>query len=166
MSSLHFHSLIERFFLSALYSTLLKEVKRFETTFKVWIGPYLLVVVRDADDLKTILYSKECFDKSSLFYDLFVDYGLFGLGGRTYKLHRRTINPVFYPMQLKSFFPIIKQKTNEFLQRFDGQLEPSKEIEFSHHATDFSLDSIVSTLFSKVDTTEQERGEFIEANET
>lgn len=101
-----------------------------------------------------------------LFYDIFADYGLFVLGGDAHKLLKKNINPVFFPTQLKNFFPIIKIKTDEFMEHFDEQLEPLKEIDFSRFSLDFALDTLLMTLFSKDDTTEDERREFIEANET
>lgn len=125
-----------------------------------------MLVVRDADDLKTIYTSEECFDKVNLMYDQVLDFGLLVLGGSTYKLHRKTYNPVFYPAQLRSYFPIIKRKMDGFIERFDSRLEPGKEVEFSHFTTDFTLESILATMFANDDITEAQRTAIIDAIES
>lgn len=125
-----------------------------------------MVLVRDADDLKTILSSEECFDKMELFYRLMFDHGLLVLNGKTYKLHRKTVAPVFSPAQIRSFFPIIKQKMSNFVEHFESQLDPLKEIDFSSYSLDFALETFLSTMFSEDNVTKNERLKFIHAMET
>lgn len=140
--------------------------KDFKTTFKVWFGPYLMIFVRDADDFKKILTSEESFDKVNLMYDKIIDFGLLTLGGDTYRLHRKIVIPVFFPTNLKSYFPIIREKMNDFLKRFDDRLDSSDELEFCHLAQDFTFETIMATMFSKDDVTEHERLEYVHASET
>lgn len=151
--------------LLALYSLFAGFTKCYKTNFKAWIGPFLMLFIRDADDLKTILNSEKCFDKVSILYEKVIDYGLLVIGGETYKLHRKSINPIFHPTQLKSFIPIIKRKMDDFLLRFDSRIETSEEIEMSHFASDFTLDTILATMFSNNDITENERMRFIVSSE-
>lgn len=151
----------------ALYTAMIRLTKQFRSTFTAWLGPFLLVVVRDADDMKAILASEECFDKVNFFYDLFdFECGLLVLNGKTYKQHRRNTIPVFHPAQLKKFLPIAREKMNNFLKRFDGRLEPLKEIDFGHLATDYALETTLATMFSNNSFTENERIKMITATET
>lgn len=125
-----------------------------------------MIIVRDADDLKTIFNSEECFDKINLMYKQMNDYGLFVLNGDTYKHHRKTVNPVFNPVNLRSYLPILNSKMGEFIKRFDSHLQPLKEIDISHYTTDFTLETIFSTMFSNNEINEDDRRRFIKAVDT
>lgn len=82
------------------------------------------------------------------------------MGGDKYKLHRKTIIPIFAPSSLQSFLPIISKKVDSFLQRFDKQIEP-EAIDFCEYATDFALDTILATMLGENDVSESDRRHLI-----
>lgn len=147
------------------YSTLVSITQKFETTFKVWLGPLLFLMVRDADDLKTILSSEECFDKMGIIYKRYFSYGLFVLEGDEYKSHRKAINPLFTPAALKSYLPTVNKKVEDFIFRFDRSFDPKEEIEFARLATDFSFDSSLEIFFGIGHVDQDKRLKIVEAVE-
>lgn len=130
-----------------MYSTLVGFSKCYESSFRLWLGPILVLMVRDAADLKIILNSEECFDKIDFIYKQLFTYGLLVMGGDEYKLHRKQINPLFYPMALRSYLPIINGKLKNFMARFDSGLKPNEEFELSILTGDFTMDTILATMF-------------------
>lgn len=147
------------FLFSDIYLTAITISKHFENTFKLWAGPFLILVVRDPDDIKIALNSDECFDKPSLIYSPYFSYGLFVMGGDAYKFHRKNINPVLYPACLQSIIPILDSRMQSFMERLDAKLT-SKQIEFSHYASDYTLDTILATMFGVDNIAEEARFKF------
>lgn len=125
----------------------------------------LFLIIRDPDDLKTILTSEECSAKLGYVYKLYFNYGLFVLEGDEYKLHRKAINPLLTPAAIKSYLPIINKKVKSFIDRFDSRLKPNEEIEFGRLATDFAFDSFLSTFYGVDHVAEDKRMEIVKTVE-
>lgn len=125
------------------------------------MGPFLLLVVKDPEDIKIVFNSDECFDKPLSFYNLYIGYSLFVFRADVYKIHRRAINPLFYPTALRSYLPIINAKMTKFLENFDLKLS-SEKVDICHQAMDFTLESSLATLFGNETVDEKARLKFIE----
>jgi cytochrome P450 len=133
-------------FLLDLYSSGMEIVNSFTSSFKVWVGPFLVFVVRDPSEVKILLNSEDCFEKPNMIYRTYFSYGMLTMGGETYKLHRKTILPLFYPKPLQQYHSKINAKMNSFLKDFDNNLKPT-EMEMSEHALEFALDTFLETMF-------------------
>lgn len=131
---------------------------------KVWFGPFLMLVVRNPEDLKIILNADESHDKPLFFYKMFTRYGLIVLNGKESKVHRKAINPVFSSKNLRSYLPIIDEKVKIFLKRFESRLS-AEDIDMHHAALDYSLETILAALFGNNQVEEKERSFFIKATE-
>lgn len=131
---------------------------------KVWFGPKLMLVVKSPEDLKIILNADESHDKPLFFYKMFTRCGLIVLNGNESKVHRKAINPVFSPKNLRNYLPIIDNKVKTFLNRFETRLN-SKSIDMHHYALDFSIETILAALFGNEEVDENERLFFIKATE-
>lgn len=154
--------MIPLFRFSDFYSTLISFTKPFTSSFKIWAGPVLFLVVRDPDDIKIVLNSEETFDKIALFYKQYLSYCLFSMnGGDKYKRHKKVVSPLFHPASLQRCLPIINMQMRKFLKRFDANLHPGKAIECSHYAMDFILDTLLSTMFGIDDTADEARMKFV-----
>lgn len=132
----------------------------FESSYKVWVGPFLVYVVRDPEDIQTALNSDECFEKPA-FYRQYFSYGMVVMGGDEYKLHRRITCPMFNPSALLNYLPKVNKKMNNFLKRFDEKLD-SEEVDFCVDAADFTLDTALSTLFGVENSDEAARKKLVE----
>lgn len=120
----------------------------FSGNFKMWYCCFLTLVVRDPEDIKIALNSKKCFEKPSFLYKTFFTSGMLVTGGDEYKLHRKTIMPIFSKEHLRSYLVIANSKMQNFLQQFDLKLD-SKPFDFYHHASDFTFDTLMPSLFGK-----------------
>lgn len=85
-------------------------------------------------------------------------------GGDKYKVHRKAVNPLFFPTSLQRCLPILNMKMRDFLERYDTRLD-SKAIEFTHPSMDFILDSILATMFGIDHVGENARLKFIHDTE-
>lgn len=81
-------------------------------------------------------------------------------GGERYKIHRRAVNPLFNPGSLHRYLPVVNRKTLSFLERFDERLE-SREFDFTHHAMDFIMETLLATMMGIEDISESTRLKFI-----
>ncbi|KAJ3617676.1 hypothetical protein MTP99_006773 [Tenebrio molitor] len=82
---------------------------------KMWLGPYLFVIVTDSNDLEYLM--KQCLSKGSL-YDFIKP--AFGNGILTapvsrWKTHRKIINQTFNQTILNSYFDIFVGRSNELI---------------------------------------------------
>lgn len=146
-------------FVSDMYSFGLNLSKAFKTNCKLWAGPYLLLIVKDPEDVKIIFNSDKCSDKTPFVYNVYFSYGLLVMNGDKYKLHRKSMMPLLYPTNLKTFLPITNAKTISFLKEFDSKLS-SKAADFSCHFMDLTFDTSLVTLFG-VDIAQNDRIQFV-----
>lgn len=123
-----------------------------------------MVVVREPEEIKTILNSDYSFEKPLMIYKCFFSYGLLTTGGDINKLHRKRVNPLFYPTKLQSYVPTLNAKVTTFLKRFDSNLI-LEEIEMSEHATYFAIDSMLATLFGIDDISEEMKENYLKNSE-
>lgn len=47
--------------------------KKFKSPFRIWLGPKLVVVIADAENAELVLKSKDCLNKSMVFYNAVID---------------------------------------------------------------------------------------------
>lgn len=127
---------------------------------KMYFGPILVVNVREPEDIKTVLNSEYCFEKPFMIYRSYFTYGLLTSGGDINKLHRKMISPLFYPTNLQSYLPVINKVVTKFLNNFDNHLSLN-EIEMSHYALKFTLNSTILTLFGVDNISEEAENEFL-----
>lgn len=142
----------------------MKIVKSFESTFKVYAGPILVVVVREPDEIKVLLNSEHCFEKPFMLYSSFFTYGLLTTGGDVNKLHRKTVSPLFTPTNLQHLLPLLNKKVTSFLNKFDHHLS-TNEIDISEHALEFAFDSMMATLFGVNNLSDDVKEEFLKVVE-
>lgn len=130
------------------------------SAFKIQIGPFLNVVVRDAEDVKTVLNVKDCNEKHVM-YKRFFDNGLVVSGGEEHKLRKKMASPIFSPAVLRTYLPIMRTRTKMFLQKFEVN-RPRKEFNILHTIFNFSLDINLSTLMGRTDIKDETRSQFVE----
>lgn len=120
----------------------------------------MVLILKDADDIKIALNSPDSFEKAQIFYKPYFEHAMLTIGGNKYKLRRKTISPLFFPASLKSFLPVFNSQMKSFLERFDARLE-SKAIDFSHCAINFTFDTILVTMFGMNDIDEGIKEKFV-----
>ncbi|XP_046665741.1 cytochrome P450 4C1-like [Homalodisca vitripennis] len=85
---------------------------RYESPFRIWMGPILLIMVSDPDNLQIVLNSSKTLEKGSL-YRFFRDAagtGLFTAPVDKWKRNRRAITPAFNTRLLEQFMPVFNQQ--------------------------------------------------------
>ncbi|KAG8249438.1 hypothetical protein J6590_019726 [Homalodisca vitripennis] len=85
---------------------------RYESPFRIWIGPILLIVVSRPDDLQIVLNSSKTLEKDPLyrFFRNTVGTGLFSAPVDKWKRNRRAITPAFNTRLLEQFVPVFNQQ--------------------------------------------------------
>lgn len=139
-------------------------MKTFESTFKAFYGPVLVLVTREPEEIKVLLNSEFCFEKPYLLYSTYMTFGLLTTGGERYKMQRKTINSLFFPTNLKRYPSIINAKVESFFERFDLKLS-CEEIEMSQPALDFAFDSMMASMFGIDNLTQNTREKFLTDSE-
>lgn len=83
------------------------DVRKPRFPIRFWLGHKLCLIVTDPDDLKIILNSSECLDKSDEYQLVHFNLGLGNINKEAWKRDRRTFNPTFRPSVMNQFIPIL-----------------------------------------------------------
>lgn len=109
------------------------------------IGHFFVFIPRDPEELKVILNSEEAFEKP-VHYQFFHDKGLLIVGGDEYKRQRKALNPVFYPANLRSLYPVLNEKTSEFIENFESNFG-FENVDIKNAGLHFVANAIFTTIF-------------------
>jgi cytochrome P450 len=139
---------------------MMKLFQKFPSNYKYWIGPFLCFSVREPEDVQIILNSENAMKKPS-FLEMYTKHSLLVLNGDKYKLHRKTVVPVFKTSSLRSYLPTINERIDNFLERFDSKLK-TEAFDMSIYAKEFTVDATLCSIFDYTDSFEEERIENIE----
>lgn len=82
------------------------------------------------------------------------------MNGEDYKVHRKAVLPLFFPMALKTYLPTINAKVKSFLEKFDFKLSVDA-IDFHHHAMDFALETSMDAIY-EINVADNVRQQFID----
>lgn len=129
-----------------------------ETISKTFHGALLLVVIQNPDDVKFVMNSKECLDKSSIMKFANLKQGsLFGTLEAWHR-HRKIMDPYFGALAMKNFMPMFNEKSlvlTGILRKYLGK----KEFDIFHEMTALTLEVVVNAMELNVDIQNMEEGE-------
>lgn len=117
----------------------------FKNYDSLWLKSEFTVIIRDPDDIKTVLNSEETFEKPS-HARVILDSGLIPDGGYKYKVQRKALIPFLSGSALLKKLPIFNEEMDIFLENFAGQLE-GKYIDAYDISMKMSNLASVRTLF-------------------
>lgn len=125
------------------------------------MGPHFFLSIKKPEDIKIVLNSEETFEKPDHGANVYFKYGLLTDGGEKYKMQRKAVTPFFGLSNLKRFYPIINGKLSGFMRRFDENL-PVGEFNMTDYAMDFTLDTILMTMFNRPHVDQKKRSDYLE----
>lgn len=132
--------------------------KHIETISKTFHGALLLVVIQNPEDVKFVMTSKECLDKSSIMKFANLNQGsLFGTLEAWHR-HRKIMDPYFGALSMKNFMPLFNEKSlilTRNLARYLGK----KEFDIFHDMTALTLEVVVNAMELDIDIQNMEEGE-------
>ncbi|XP_018359040.1 PREDICTED: cytochrome P450 4C1-like, partial [Trachymyrmex cornetzi] len=107
-----------------------KFTETYPSPFRIWIGPKLIIVIYEPDQIKTILQNRHCLNKS-LLYKLLEP--MFGMGlvtapASTWIENRKMIAPTFSMIMLKEFFNTFVQESLILTNDLEKIAQSGKEI--------------------------------------
>lgn len=100
-----------------------KMMKPTATITKIWVGPQLMLMTKDADVVHTIFNSPNCINKPEVFYhSLTIRNGLIPLSGERYHKHKRLLNKSFTLSMLQKLQPVVNAKCERFINKLSEKL--------------------------------------------
>uniref|UniRef100_A0A1B0DNC0 Cytochrome P450 n=1 Tax=Phlebotomus papatasi TaxID=29031 RepID=A0A1B0DNC0_PHLPP len=114
---------------------LLKIVQYLTSSFKGpcrwWIGTTMYVIVKNPEDMQTVLNSPQCLSRAEVYEFLrsFGGEGLVALPESEWKVHRKLLNPTFSLKILQTYMPIFNKEVKVLVSRL-------KELTNKKDATD------------------------------
>lgn len=110
---------------SEITSTILNYCKTYISPVRFWLGPRLIIIVSEPEDLDEVLNSQNCLDKDD-FYKVLAsmansndDQDLSSLitsKSKIWKHNRKMLNPCFNFNIIKSFLPIFNEESKTMIE--------------------------------------------------
>ncbi|XP_039303866.1 cytochrome P450 4c21 isoform X2 [Solenopsis invicta] len=113
-------------------SIIMQMCEKFSSPFQFWIGPKLVFVIYEPDQIKTVLQSHFCLDKSMMYNAV---KPIFGSGLLTAPAHiwtgdRKMIAPIFQTVMLREFVDIFVQEASILTEELEKIGHNGNEIFF------------------------------------
>ncbi|XP_027840519.2 cytochrome P450 4C1-like [Aphis gossypii] len=115
-----------------LMDSILKIIKDYSPgPFKIWLGPYLGIVIIKPEDVQIVLNSSKALQKDR-FYKFIKN--IFGEGLLTapvdkWRIHRRLITPSFNSSLLSEFFPVFHEKNKILIKNLKSELNKTQSFD-------------------------------------
>lgn len=142
----------------SLFDFAYNSIKNVETISKTFHGPLLLVVLADPDDVKVVMTSKDCLDKSSIMKFANINQGsLFGTL-EAWQRHRKIMEPYFGLLSMKNFIPLFNEKSLIQTRNLSKNLG-KKEFDIFHDMTALTLETVLNAMELDIDIQNMEEEE-------
>ncbi|XP_039300946.1 cytochrome P450 4V2-like, partial [Nilaparvata lugens] len=119
----------------------------YESPFRVWIGPLLIVVLKNPEDIQIVLNSSKTLGKDPLyrFFRNTVGTGLFSAPVDKWKKNRRAITPAFNNKLLEQFVPVFNQQNKLLVEKLAPHLNKAEQFDLFDLISPATLDIICQT---------------------
>lgn len=119
--------------------------KVFKNYESFWVFGFFKVIVADLDDIRTVLTSDECLEKTAN-HRMYFMHGLFVDSGERYKIQRKALNPLFQPSAFRRHIAIMNAEMDYLLKREEVKLV-SNQINAKNIAYQFVMRIVAKTIF-------------------
>ncbi|XP_075233074.1 cytochrome P450 4C1-like [Lycorma delicatula] len=118
----------------------------YESPFRVWIGPLLIVVLKNPEDIQIVLNSSKTLGKDPLyrFFRNTVGTGLFSAPVEKWKKNRKAITPAFNNRLLENFVPVFNEQNKYLIQKLSKHVDKGT-FELFDYISAATLDIICQT---------------------
>ena len=141
-----------------LYNLCYNANKNMDGISKSFLGPLLVVVVADPDQIKIVMTSKDCLKKSSLMDFANIPEGsIFGTVV-AWQRHRKIMDPFFSALNMKNFIPLFNEKSLILTRNLSKYLG-KKEFDIFHDLTALTLETVLNTMELDIDIQNMEEEE-------
>ncbi|RZF47741.1 hypothetical protein LSTR_LSTR006005 [Laodelphax striatellus] len=119
----------------------------YESPFRVWIGPLLIVVLKNPEDIQIVLNSSKTLGKDPLyrFFRNTVGTGLFSAPVDKWKKNRRAITPAFNNKLLEQFVPVFNEQNKLLVEKLAPHLNKAEQFDLFDLISPATLDIICQT---------------------
>lgn len=109
---------------------LVEFIKIYKSPVAVWLGPKLVLIINEADDIQDVLSSQNTITKEEYFYNVLNYIGskdgemtsLITSPVQEWKRDRKLLNPCFSNNIIKSYFPIFNEECDYMIQLLKTKL--------------------------------------------
>ncbi len=115
------------------------------------MGPMTIHLVSHPDDIKRVLKNRNAFDKqtrTSKVIRQVTGESVLVNNGDAWERHRRLLQPAFAPLELKRFFTVISEATDELITELETIADRKKTIDIASYMMRITYRVIEKSLFS------------------
>ncbi|KAI5725989.1 hypothetical protein M8J77_022477 [Diaphorina citri] len=129
-----------------------------EPVIKIWLGPRLIVFLKDPRDIEIILSSTVYIDKSPeyKFYKPWLGNGLLISTGEKWRTHRKLIAPTFHLNVLKSFLDLFNQSSRAVVEKM--RKHKGEEFDCHDYMSECTVEILLQTAMGVDKKTQNQSG--------
>lgn len=132
--------------------------KNLDSISKTLHGTCCLIILQKPEDIKVVMNSKDCLDKSSIMKFANLNQGsLFG-SLEAWQRHHKILEPYFGVVGIKNLIPIFNKKSLILTRNLEKNVD-KKEFDIFHDLTALTLETILSAMDLDIDLQNMEEGE-------
>ncbi|XP_066154603.1 cytochrome P450 4g15-like isoform X2 [Euwallacea fornicatus] len=141
-----------------IFMSVYNKSKDLASVAKVWIGPRLLVFLRDPRDVEIILSSHVHIDKSPeyRFFQPWLGDGLLISTGQKWRAHRKLIAPTFHLNVLKSFIDLFNKNSIDTVEKL--RKEVGREFDCHDYMSEATVEILLETAMGVSKKTQDQSG--------
>lgn len=130
-----------------LFGRMCDLIETYPSPCRVWLGPKLIIIVKTAEHIESLLTSSKANDKDDIyrFLKVFNGISLFTTNGAEWKKHRRFVTPFLGHKYIESYFYVMKKSGEILINKLEEKLDtPTFDIE--HYLSRCYQDTVSEVL--------------------
>nr|CAD7406150.1 unnamed protein product [Timema cristinae] len=139
----------------------------YSSTFQLWIGPQLAIVVCDPRDLEILMNSRKCLgrDRIQKILDKYpLGDGLIAIGGEQWRIHRKFVLQSFTYNNFESFVKVFDKNSKILVDCLKVIPNTNNSIHILDYLNKFTFDSICENMMGvKSNSQKKKHEEYIES---
>ncbi|KAJ3664760.1 hypothetical protein Zmor_000304 [Zophobas morio] len=130
-----------------ILNVFINETDQYPSPVRLWVGPKLILVVKDPTQMQIILQSSKIATKAFVyeFLEPFLGKGLFTANGLYHKTQRRLLQPLFSQRLIDGYSHIFQKHANKFVKQIEKHVG-GPEFDISYYLHDSAFESTMDLM--------------------
>ncbi|CAH0559426.1 unnamed protein product [Brassicogethes aeneus] len=130
-----------------LLEKIINITKDYSSPMKLWMGPRLVIFIKDPNQLQILMQSSKMSKKSYVyrFLEPFMGKGLFTSAGLQHKTQRKLLQPLFGPTYIESYSYLFQKHADKLAKTLESKVD-GKDFDILHYLHDAAFEATMDIM--------------------